>query len=238
MEWITNALNGGNDFLNSALSWGMDLLGGKIGSDESYEKTRRLQKHNFEFQREMFQKQLDADNTALQRRMADADAAGLNANLLFGAGSQGAGTPSAGGGSAGSVSMESPKAELMTAMQISMQKDINEAEIAKKQAETVKTLIEAGYTEEKIKNATHERNLLIQNLRNAKTENEKAEAEKKIMEWESRHPVLSRVLPATAGATGAVMGAIAGGPIGAGIGFGIGHGFRKPNKIGFRNSAY
>lgn len=225
------------DMLNTALSWGLDTMSSKWAGDQNYEYQRRLQKHDMNFQREMWDKQLQADNTAIQRRMADADAAGLNANLMFSAGSQGASTPSVSGGSSGG-SVNIQPASATTAFQIAMQKDRNEVEVAKTQAEAIKTLLEAGYTEEKIQNATHERNLLIQSLKNAKTQNEKEKAEQKILEWEARHPVLSRILPASAGATGAVMGAIAGGPIGAGIGFGIGHGFRKPNKIGFRNSAY
>ena len=149
------------EMANTALAWGLDTMSSKWASDESYEKNRRLQKHNFEFQREMFQKQLDADNTALQRRMADADAAGLNANLLFGAGSQGAGTPSAGGGSSASVNVESPKADMMTAIQVSMAKKRQEAEldalekqtnadVELKNAQAIKAMKEAGLTEQEI----------------------------------------------------------------------------------------
>lgn len=156
MDWLT----GGNDLVNTAFGWGLDMFGGKIASDESYDKTRRLQKHNFEFQREMFQKQLDADNTALQRRMADADEAGLNANLLFGAGSSGASTPSAGSGGAGSVSMEAPSGT--TALQFAMAKERQDAEIdaLKKQteadvdlknAQAALAMKQAGYTEQEIK---------------------------------------------------------------------------------------
>lgn len=161
MDWLAEVASGGNDLANTALSWGLNTMSSKWASDESYEKNRRLQKHNFEFQREMFQKQLDADNTALQRRMADADAAGLNANLLFGAGSQGAGTPSAGGGSSASVNVESPKADMMTAIQVSMAKKRQEAEldalekqtnadVELKNAQAIKAMKEAGYTQHQI----------------------------------------------------------------------------------------
>lgn len=161
MSWLTDIVSGGGDLFNTAISWGLNTMGSKWESDEEYEKNRRLQKHNFEFQREMFQKQLDADNTAIQRRMADADAAGLNANLLFGAGSQGAGTPSAGGGSSASVSVDSPKADLMTAVGIAMQKERQDAEldalekqtnadVELKNAQAIKAMKEAGYTQKQI----------------------------------------------------------------------------------------
>ncbi len=211
---------------------GIDSIFNKAAADQTYEYERRLQKHDQAFQKEM-------RATAYQTTVEDMKKAGINPAVAL---SGGASQSQGGSSSHGSVSMEGASgknlAETMMSMkstqaQIDNQTALTSADVANKNAQTIKTLTDAGYNEEKIKTATHERELIIQQIKNAKTQNEKEKAEKNIREWEARHPVLSRILPATAGATGAVMGAIAAGPVGAGIGYGIGHGFRKPNKIGF-----
>lgn len=55
-----------------------------------------------QFELEMYQRQLEASNTAIQRQKADALAAGVNPDFLFYNSSSGAGTPAAGTGSAAS----------------------------------------------------------------------------------------------------------------------------------------
>lgn len=210
----------------------IDSVFNKAAADQNYEYERRLQKHDQEFQKEM-------RATAYQTTVEDMQKAGINPAVAL---SNGASQSQGGSSSHGSVSMQGASGSNVaeTAMnlksaqaQIDNQTALTSADVANKNAQTMKTLTEAGYTEEKIKTATHERELIVQQIKNAKTQNEKEKAEQKIAEWEARHPVLARILPATAGATGAVMGAIAAGPIGAGVGFGIGKGFRKPNPIGF-----
>lgn len=136
----------GEDLLNTALSWGLDTMSSKWGGDQNYDYQRRLQKHDFDFQREMWNKQLQADNTAIQRRMKDADEAGLNANLMFNAGSSGASTPSVSGGSTGAnVGMQTPNtaASLMYALT----KAKNDAEIRNLDANTGKTKVETEIAE-------------------------------------------------------------------------------------------
>ncbi len=145
----------------AAASTAYQGISAKASSDQSYEYTRRLQKHDFNFQREMWDKMLQADNTAIQRRMADANEAGLNANLLFNNGGTGASTPSVSGGSGGSVSMQPAQTDLMTAMQVSMQKERQDAEIDAlgkqteadvelKNAQAALTMKQAGYTQKEI----------------------------------------------------------------------------------------
>lgn len=210
---------------------GINDMFNKAAADRSFEMNQRLQQNDQNFQREM-------RATAYQTMVEDMKKAGINPAVAL---ANGAGQAMGGSSSASASAPSGGDADIATAAmgikqaqaQIDNQTALTSADVANKNAETMKTLKEAGYTDEKIKNAEHERNLLIQQLKNAKTQNEKEKAEKEIAEWESRNPVWARILPATAGATGAVMGAIAAGPIGAGVGFGIGHGFRKPNKIGF-----
>lgn len=118
----------------------------KAAGDQNYEYQRRLQKHDFEFQREMWNKQLEADNTAIQRRMADADKAGLNANLLFNNGGSGASTPSVSGGSSGgSVNMQ--PIDIGTALEFALAKDKTDAEIRNLDANTGKTKVETEIAE-------------------------------------------------------------------------------------------
>lgn len=215
----------------SLIGGGINDIFNKTSADRSYDMNRDMQKHDMAFQKEM-------RATAYQTTVEDMQKAGINPAVAL---SNGA-SQSQGGSSSASASAPSPNGTNVaeTAMnlksaqaQIDNQTALTSADVANKNAQTMKTLTEAGYTEEKIKTATHERELIIQQIKNAKTQNDKEKAKQKIAEWEARHPVLARILPATAGATGAVMGAIAAGPIGAGVGFGIGHGFRKPNPIGF-----
>lgn len=124
-----------------------NYLSNSAAAHNQYNYQRSLQEHDFAFQREMWDKQLEADNTAIQRRMADADAAGLNANLLFNNGGSGASTPSVSGGSSGSANMQPAQFDLMTAYQLSLQKERQDAEIRNLDAMTGKTKVETEIAE-------------------------------------------------------------------------------------------
>ncbi len=210
---------------------GINDVFNKASADRSFEMNQKLQENDQKFQKEM-------RATAYQTMVEDMEKAGINpavalangsGQAMGGSSSASASAPSGGDTAIATAAMRIKQAQT----QIDNQTALTSADVANKNAETMKTLKETGYTDEKIKTAAHERELIMQQIKNAKTQNEKEEAEKKIAEWEARHTVLARILPATAGATGAVMGAIAAGPIGAGIGYRMGKGFRKPNKIGF-----
>lgn len=134
------------DLANTALSWGLDTMSSKWAGDQNYEYARRLQKHDFNFQSKMWDKQLQADNTAIQRRMKDADEAGLNANLLFNNGGSGASTPSVSGGSTGAnIGMQTPNTG--TALMYALTKAKNDAEIRNLDANTGKTKVETEIAE-------------------------------------------------------------------------------------------
>lgn len=127
-------------------------LSASASSDRQYKYTRRLQKHEQAFQERM-------SNTAIQRQMADADAAGLNAHLLYNNGASGASTPS--GGHGGVNGPEPQTIDAATAVQFAMQKERQDAEIDAlekqtnadvelKNAQAIKAMKEAGYKQHEI----------------------------------------------------------------------------------------
>ena len=204
----------------------------KQAAERSFKNNLKLQQNDQAFQKEMRE-------TQYQTTVEDMQKAGINPAVAL---SGGASLSSQGGGSSASASAPSGSngniAETMmslksTQSQIENQTALTNADVTNKNAETIKTLTDAGYSQEQIKTAEKERNLIIQEIENAKSKKALIEAETKLKEWEARNPIWSKILPATGAVAGATIGAIAAGPIGAGIGFGIGHGFRRPNPIGF-----
>lgn len=103
----------------------------------------------------------------------------------------------------------------------------------KTNAEVLKILNENGYTTEKIKTEIHNRELIIQQIQNAKTEREKIKAEAELKQWEAEHALLIQVLPAVSGIAGGIIGGAVGNPVGAALGGILGGSARK---IGFKTN--
>lgn len=102
----------------TALGGAIDSVFNKAAADQEYEYNRRMQEDDQDFQREMFDKQVDLSNTAYQRGMEDMKKAGLNANLAFAqGGGSAASTPSgAGSASGGGVRVNSAAGSANTAL--------------------------------------------------------------------------------------------------------------------------
>lgn len=103
----------------------------------------------------------------------------------------------------------------------------------KTNAEVLKILNENGYTTEKIKTEIKNRELIIQNIKNAKTEQEKTKAEANLKQWEADHALLIQVMPAISGIAGGIIGGAVGNPIGGAIGGALGGSARR---IGFKTN--
>ena len=201
---------------------------------EQYEYQLALQKNAQQWQEGM-------SNTAHQREVTDLKEAGLNPVLS--AGGSGASTGSVG---AGSVGMPDKVAEKTAMLQnkiaeVSLknelansakQRELAQAQTEQVNAETMRTI---GMTPGQIKNLSAEYESLIANAKNAKSQAELAEAEKKILEWEGKHPVLTKLLPGMAAMGGAMIGGAIGGPVGAFTGFSAGQLLKNARPIGFRN---
>lgn len=107
-------------------------IGSAIGGVVSSIAGGLFNKHEAEVNRD-FQK--DMSDTSIQRRVRDLKAVGLNPLLAVSNASSGASTPS---GSMASANFDSAGQAIATAIQLGMQRDVNDADIKKKNAEAEK----------------------------------------------------------------------------------------------------
>lgn len=210
-----------------------DVTGVTSSARQQYEYNNQLQQNAQDFNAQEAQKARDWEtemsNTARQRGTADLQQAGLNPVLSAGEGAwagAGAQATSPGGSTGAGIGGGNPISMITdlinasnntakTNADVTNQTNIVNSEIVKNNAEVLRIAKENGYTDEKIKNAIEERNLIVEQIEKAKSETDLLKAEAKLKGWNADHPYLMNlVFPMATAVAGGLAGGVSGGLIG------------------------